>query len=170
MVGVVDALRARIQANDAQNAVGSQNARGGTNKDEEDNVVELKIRRGASSEAKDMQWTLADSIGKSPGEKGGSKTLLLRFQELLNELRVALSVENIFAKEYFDERGVWRYPVSSSSGRSLDTRNAEGIDKDRAEDITFKDVVAAHPLLEKWDARVKKELHSIRAFPTSDKD
>ena len=164
VVGVVDALRARIRANDVQNAAGSQSTRGRISEDEEDNVVELKIRRGASSEATEQEGTFDESSGGA----GRPDTLLSRFQKLLNELRAALSVENIFAREYFDEQGVWKYPLSGSSGSPLNTTNAESGGEDEAEGISFKDVVAAHPLLRDWDARVKMELHSIKVFSTND--
>ena len=160
VVGVVDALRAGSQG--AQNAAGSQVIRGRISEDKEDHVVELKTRRGASSEATEQEGTFDESSGGA----GRPDTLLSRFQKLLNELRAALSVENIFAREYFDERGVWKYPLIGPSGSPLDNTNAEGGGKDEAEGISFKDVVAAHPLLRDWDARVKMELHSIKVFST----
>jgi hypothetical protein len=68
-----------------------------------------------------------------------------RLRRLRKEVRAELSIERVFAKEWWGEDGVWRYNVAVGEAEA-----------DEAE-VTFQDVVAAHPLLRKWTEVLEKE-------------
>lgn len=60
----------------------------------------------------------------------------LRDEKLCAEATAELALEKIFGKEYFDERGVWKYEVGEE---------------------TLDRVVERHPVVVKWVRRVKEE-------------
>jgi hypothetical protein len=64
-----------------------------------------------------------------------------RQRKLLREAREGLRLERVFGKEWWGEDGVWRYEVQG-----------EG------EEVTFEEVVGWHPLVKRWEERVKDEL------------
>ncbi|KKA29803.1 hypothetical protein TD95_003099 [Thielaviopsis punctulata] len=66
-------------------------------------------------------------------EKGGVKTML-------EQARKELSVERIFAAEYWNGDGTWKYGVQMADGKE--------------EDLVFDDVVREHPLVKSWWKKV----------------
>jgi hypothetical protein len=60
---------------------------------------------------------------------------------MLVEARKELDVVSIFGREYWDGEGVWRYEVQGDGG--------EG-------EVLFANVAEAHPLVKKWEGRVKE--------------
>lgn len=59
----------------------------------------------------------------------------------MTEASDELRIEGVFEKEWWGEDGVWRYEVSG-----------EG------EEVTFEEVVGWHPVVKRWEARVKDEV------------
>ena len=64
-----------------------------------------------------------------------------RLGALLKQAREQLGLEKIFAKEYWNEEGVWMYAVK-----------AEG------EEPSFQEVVGQHPVVKKWEERIQEEM------------
>lgn len=58
---------------------------------------------------------------------------------LLDDARRELDVISVFGRDYWDEEGVWKYDVPERDG----------------DDVLFKDVADAHPLIGKWQGIVK---------------
>jgi hypothetical protein len=72
-----------------------------------------------------------------------------RLEALLADARRELGVRGVFAGEYWEGDGTWRYQVGdgdSDGGAAAD----EG-------EVVFADVAEAHPLLRKWRAIVRAE-------------
>lgn len=63
----------------------------------------------------------------------------LRDEKLRAEAAAGLALEKIFAREYFDETGVWKYEVGGVGEETLDR------------------VVERHPVVVEWVGRVKEE-------------
>ncbi|KAL0640752.1 Essential protein Yae1, N terminal [Maublancomyces gigas] len=63
----------------------------------------------------------------------------LRDEKLRAEAAAGLALEKIFAREYFDETGVWKYDVGVGEEETLDR------------------VVERHPVVVRWVGRVKEE-------------
>jgi hypothetical protein len=63
---------------------------------------------------------------------------LERCNGLLREARKELSVKGLYAPEYFGQDGIWKYDVSEK---------AEGQEE---EELDFRKVASAHPLVVKW--------------------
>lgn len=61
-------------------------------------------------------------------------------EKLLVDARRELDVLSVFGRDYWNEEGVWRYEVREEDG----------------EDVLFKDVAMAHPLLSKWEGLVRE--------------
>ena len=66
-----------------------------------------------------------------------------RLGALLKQAREQLGLEKVFAKEYWDEDGIWTYAVK-----------AEG------EEPSFQEVVGQHPVVKEWSERVEEEMES----------
>ena len=62
------------------------------------------------------------------------------FRQLLNDAREHLAIDKIFGREWWGEDGIWRYEVQG-----------------KEEEVTFREVVDAHPLVRKWIKRVDQE-------------
>lgn len=60
---------------------------------------------------------------------------------LVKEAKWQLAIENIFGKEWWGEDGIWKYDVQG-----------------REEEVTFREVVDAHPVVKKWVERVGHEM------------
>ena len=60
---------------------------------------------------------------------------------MATEASEELRIEGVFEKEWWGEDGLWRYEV-----------NGEG------EEVTFEEVVGWHPLVKRWEARVRDEV------------
>jgi len=80
---------------------------------------------------------IAESLEKEHGEKA-------RMEQLVKEAREELKTERVFGKEYWGDDGVWHYTIP---GEHEDGR-----------EITWKEVVDAHPSVRKWEAIVKNEV------------
>ncbi|KAI2604914.1 uncharacterized protein GGS25DRAFT_403784 [Hypoxylon fragiforme] len=65
--------------------------------------------------------------------------------QLLSRATSELSVDSIFAEEYWASDGSWTYPVQGSG--------SDG-------DVVYEDVASEHPLISKWSALVDQELKS----------
>ena len=63
-----------------------------------------------------------------------------RLGKLAGEAREELSIDGIFGKDWWEEDGVWRYKVVG-----------------KEEEVTFQEVVDAHPLVRKWEGVVGEE-------------
>ena len=63
-------------------------------------------------------------------------------RQLLEEAREQLAIEKIFGSEWWGEDGVWRYEVLGNE-----------------EEVTFPEVVDAHPLVKRWVERVDREMN-----------
>lgn len=63
----------------------------------------------------------------------------LRDEKLCAEAAAELTLEKIFAREYFDEKGVWKYDAGEGEEETLDR------------------VVERHPVLVRWVCRVQEE-------------
>ncbi|KAF6222822.1 hypothetical protein HO133_000873 [Letharia lupina] len=61
--------------------------------------------------------------------------------QLVKEAREHLAIEKIFGREWWGEDGIWRYQVQG-----------------KGEEVTFRDVVDAHPLVRSWVERVDQEM------------
>lgn len=72
----------------------------------------------------------------SQGSEGGKG-----LRQLLKEAREHLAIEKIFGREWWGEDGIWRYDVQG-----------------REEEVTFREVVDAHPLVRRWVERVDQEM------------
>ncbi|GAB7351908.1 hypothetical protein MBLNU459_g2450t1 [Dothideomycetes sp. NU459] len=62
-------------------------------------------------------------------------------QELFLRARDELGLKSLFGKDYFGEDGIWTYEVRG--GRSED-------------DVTFREVADAHPVVARWEARIRQ--------------
>ena len=62
-------------------------------------------------------------------------------KQLLKEAREQLAIEKIFGKEWWGEDGIWKYEVRGTEG-----------------EVTFREVVDAHPLVRRWVERVDQEM------------
>lgn len=69
-------------------------------------------------------------------------------KRLLEDARRELGIENVFAREWWGEDGIWRFDV----GRDGDGNGGE---------ITFERVAERHPLLRKWVFRVEEEMERL---------
>lgn len=61
--------------------------------------------------------------------------------QLIKEARDQLAIEKIFGREWWGEDGIWRYKVQG-----------------REEEVTFREVVDAHPLVKGWVKKVDEEM------------
>ncbi|CAF9903771.1 MAG: Essential protein Yae1, N terminal [Alectoria fallacina] len=61
--------------------------------------------------------------------------------QLVKEARKDLAVEKIFGREWWREDGIWRYQVVGME-----------------EEVTFREVVDAHPLVRRWAEMVDREI------------
>ncbi|KAL9102503.1 MAG: hypothetical protein Q9163_002368 [Psora crenata] len=73
-----------------------------------------------------------------------------RIRSLLEEARGELSLERVFAPEWWGEDGTWKYEV-----------HGEGQGGEEEADVTFGQVVEWHPTIRKWVAAVEKELKRV---------
>ncbi|KAL6713478.1 Essential protein Yae1, N terminal [Lecanora helva] len=64
-----------------------------------------------------------------------------KLQKLFKQAQEQLELVNIFSKNYWDERGVWKYDV-------------EG----KGEEVTFQEVVNQHPIIRIWDGKVEEQM------------
>ena len=71
-----------------------------------------------------------------------------RVRALQVESRKDLSLERIFAKEWWGEDGVWKYTV----------HNEDGQDSNGDSNVTFDIIARCHPILNKWGHIVDKEM------------
>ncbi len=62
---------------------------------------------------------------------------------LVKEARGQLAIENIFGREWWGEDGIWKYEVQGEE-----------------EEVTFREVVDAHPIVKRWVERVDQEMKS----------
>ena len=79
---------------------------------------------------------------KSADEEGGGR--IGRVEEargLREEARRELGMQRVMGEGFFNEEGVWRWDVPGAEGK---------------EEVTFRDVAEAHPLVAKW-IRVVRE-------------
>ena len=67
-----------------------------------------------------------------------------RLNTMLREAREDLSVGKVFGRGVWGKDGVWAYEVAS-----------------KEEEVTFEEVVNAHPVLKEWNARVKEEMERL---------
>ena len=64
-----------------------------------------------------------------------------RCKKLVKEARETLDIEIIFGREWWGEDGIWKYEVQG-----------------KEEEVTFREVVDAHPLVKRWIDRVDQEM------------
>ncbi|KAH0607700.1 uncharacterized protein H6S33_002734 [Morchella sextelata] len=64
-----------------------------------------------------------------------------RVSKLRREANVELDLQKVFAKEWFDEGGVWKY----------------GLGEEEEEGVTLDRVVEKHPVVEAWMVKIKEE-------------
>ena len=68
-------------------------------------------------------------------EEGG------KCRKLVKEVRETLAIENIFGREWWGEDGIWKYEVQG-----------------KEDEVTFREVVDAHPLVRRWVDKVDEEM------------
>jgi hypothetical protein len=71
----------------------------------------------------------------------------------LEDARRELSAKSLYAPEYFGEDGIWKYDIGES--------------RETEEDVTFRVVAAAHPVIAKW-TRIADEVvakHGLQIKP-----
>ncbi|MCJ1228568.1 Essential protein Yae1, N terminal [Toensbergia leucococca] len=68
-----------------------------------------------------------------------------RLLELLTDAKEGLKLEKVFGRELWSEDGVWAYQVKS-----------------KEEEVTFREVVDAHPILRTWIQKVREEFGTYR--------
>jgi hypothetical protein len=81
-------------------------------------------------------------------ESSESESESARLSALLSEARRELSVQGVFAAEYWAADGNWAYEVPLTHS---------GFDGTDDGEVVFADVAAAHPLLKKWSAILRQE-------------
>ena len=64
-----------------------------------------------------------------------------RLDPMVKEAKEQLNLEKIFGREWWGEDGIWKYEVHG-----------------KQEEVTFPEVVNAHPLVRKWVERVEHEI------------
>ena len=64
-----------------------------------------------------------------------------RVGQLGKEAREQLTLDKIFGREWWGEDGIWKYEVQG-----------------KEEEVTFPEVVNAHPLVKKWVEKVEQEI------------
>lgn len=62
-------------------------------------------------------------------------------KKLVKEAREQLAIEKVFGREWWGEDGIWRYEVEGEE-----------------EEVTFREVVDAHPLVKEWVERAEQEM------------
>jgi hypothetical protein len=67
-------------------------------------------------------------------------------KKLVEDAKKELGVVSIFAPEYWDSEGVWRYEVTHGGEEGKDD-----------EELVFADVAGAHPLVRKWEGVLSEE-------------
>lgn len=72
----------------------------------------------------------------SPGSEGGKG-----LRQLAKEAREDLAIETVFGREWWAEDGIWRYEVQG-----------------KEDEVTFREVVDAHPLVRRWVEKVDQEM------------
>lgn len=85
----------------------------------------------------------------SPGS-GGDNSHAARLGGLLDVARDELSPRAIFGSTYWAPDGTWIYPVATVAAGNDGDENPE--------DVLFRDVVEAHPLVSRWRAVVQEEM------------
>ena len=79
---------------------------------------------------------------KSADEEGGCR---IRWVEEARELREEagreLGMQRVMGEGFFNEEGMWRWDVPGAEGK---------------EEVTFRDVAGAHPLVAKWMGVVRE--------------
>ncbi|KAF7893963.1 hypothetical protein EAF00_007477 [Botryotinia globosa] len=85
----------------------------------------------------------AVSVTASKSEDAEWRKEKSRLEELSNNAKSELKTENVFAREWWGEDGIWKFEVPGEK---------EG------KDVVFPDVAAAHPLLKKWEEIVEEEI------------
>lgn len=73
-----------------------------------------------------------------------------RLRGLVEAARRELGVGEVFAREFWDGEGVWRFEV-------LPRRGGGGDGGGDGEEIVFADVAGAHPLVRKWEGILEEE-------------
>ena len=64
-----------------------------------------------------------------------------RLAQSVKEAKEQLALEKIFGKEWWGEDGIWRYEVHA-----------------KEEEVTFREVANAHPLVKRWVEKVEQEM------------
>ena len=64
-----------------------------------------------------------------------------RIKSSFKEAQEQLRIEAIFAKEFWDQEGIWTYEVTANG-----------------DEATFQEVAEQHPVVWKWDAKVTEEV------------
>lgn len=64
-----------------------------------------------------------------------------RLARLVKDARAQLALDQIFGREWWSEDGIWKYEVQGNE-----------------EDVTFRDVVDAHPIMRRWVEKVEHEM------------
>lgn len=78
---------------------------------------------------------------KGAGEEGGRQGWVEEVRELRGEAGRELGMQRVMGEEFFDGGGVWRWDVPRAEGK---------------EDVTFREVAEAHPLVAKWMGVVRE--------------
>lgn len=67
-----------------------------------------------------------------------------RLKSLFKSAKTELSTEAVFAREFWDEDGIWKFAVANAD--------------DEEGEVLFEHVADAHPLLKKWKAIMEKQV------------
>lgn len=80
---------------------------------------------------------------RSSGEDGEGTAGRSEARSLLAEAEQEMSMRKLFGGEFFGGDGVWIYPVPA-------------VEKKGEEDVTFKEIADAHPVVVKWEGKVRE--------------
>lgn len=96
--------------------------------------------------------SLPSAAAVAVGQKGDGG----KMKKMLDEARRELGVEQVFAREWWGEDGVWRFEVGEE-GREKGEAGGGG-----EEEVTLAMVAEEHPLLKSWLERVRAEMVRLR--------
>ncbi|KAI9677818.1 MAG: Essential protein Yae1, N terminal [Bathelium mastoideum] len=98
--------------------------------------IQRRGRRGLQEEGSEREGELGGKERERMEQRRGQ--MLSEAQEVLARAQTELAVQSLFGLEYFGEEGTWMYEVPDEEG-----------------EITFDEVVNAHPLVQRWTKTIR---------------
>jgi len=117
-------------------------------------LAALRVERAAGgvnrkvSVAQEVEVEIEGVRGKRDGKRGDEiderrEEDFRRIRMLVDKAREELKTESVFETEYWGGDGIWKFEV--------EREDEEG------QEVTFENVVNAHPLIRKWETIVEEE-------------